>query len=116
MLVVDDDAEVCALAAAVLRDEGYVVVTAPDAAAGLAALDGEPVDLVLLDIRMPRIDGWDFLAACRQRPGPQARVIVFTADVSAADQATNRGADGALTKPFELDDLLHLVARYAGPS
>ena len=115
VLVVDDDPAVCEIVATVLRDEGYAVLIAADGEAGLAALDAEPVDVVLLDVRMPGIDGWGFLAAQRERPCRRARVIVFTADGQAALTATERGADGVVEKPFDLESLIAAVRAPAAP-
>ncbi len=106
-----------------LRGEGYGAAAAPDGATALALLDdaragrqeqGAPssIGLILLDLRMPGMDGWQFAARYRRTPGPHAPIVVFAAqpDAEAAALADRLGATGFLTKPFELDDLLEMVA------
>jgi CheY-like chemotaxis protein len=70
-------------------------------------------DVILLDMRMPVMDGWQFASAYRELPGPRARVVAMTAARDAARSGAEIGADGNLAKPFELDDLLNLVDRLA---
>jgi two-component system response regulator MprA len=114
-VVVDDDTVVSGIVASVLEDEGYTVLIAADGAAGLEALAREVVDVVLLDVRMPGLDGWEVLATYRGRAGTRARVLIFTADTIAAGMAGERGADGVVAKPFALEDLLDAVRGPAAP-
>jgi CheY-like chemotaxis protein len=58
------------------------------------------------------MDGWAIADAYRRRPGPHAPIVVLTAAQDAAARAAQINADGYLGKPFELDDLLNVVARY----
>ncbi len=111
VLVVDDDAGTRDVVTDALGDEGYQVRTAPSGQAALRMLqqEGQP-SLILLDMRMPVMDGTAFLAAYRQLPGPHAPVVALTA----AGRPTIEGVDGVLAKPFALDDLLAVVERYAG--
>ena len=96
----------------VLGSEGYWVTTANNGAVALDQLGREAFDLILLDMRMPVMDGWSFARAYRQSRGPKAPIVVLTAAHDAAERAAQISADGYLGKPFELDDLLELVARY----
>ena len=114
VLVVEDDDALREAVVAALEDEGYAVLAAPN---GLAALDvvarSAPL-AILLDMRMPIMDGWEFARAYRERPGPHAPIIVFTAARDAGRWAAEIDADAYLAKPFNLNDLLALVERYAG--
>jgi two-component system chemotaxis response regulator CheY len=89
-------------------------VTAEHGKAALEAIHEAPPDLVLLDMRMPMMDGWSFAAAYRQLPGPRAPVIVLTAARDAAEYASQIQADAFLAKPFTLSDLFQLVKTFAG--
>ena len=114
VLVVDDDWEIRSLVAEVLDDEGYRVLTAADGREALAVLDREPVALMLIDMRMPVLDGWGVAAALRERPNPPP-VLVMTAATDARAWAEQIGAEGYVGKPFDLRDLLHAVARLRVP-
>ena len=113
ILVVDDDAAIRRVVAAVLADEGYTVAEAPDGGAALARARAAPPRLILLDMRMPGMDGWEFARRYRRRPGPHAPIICVTAAVDAAARGAQIGAVAALAKPFDLDELVALVGRHA---
>ena len=70
-------------------------------------------DLIVLDMRMPIMDGWEFARRYRELPGPHAPIIVFTAARDAGERASEIAADAYLSKPVSLDDLLDLAARLA---
>jgi len=74
----------------------------------LARIEAWPPDLILLDMEMTLMDGWDFARVYRHRPGPHAPIIVLTAH-HAAERAKQVGVTSMLTKPFELDEITHLV-------
>jgi CheY-like chemotaxis protein len=114
ILVVEDDPDLLALEAEILASAGYRVSTAVD---GLQALERAEADfpaLVLLDMRMPRMDGWRFAAAFRERFGNACPIVVVTAAEDARARAEEVGAAGFLAKPFELDDVLGEVERHVG--
>jgi CheY-like chemotaxis protein len=111
ILVVDDDEFIRTCVVEVLSDEGYEVVDAPHGAAALARVDETPPDLILLDMRMPVLDGWGFSRAYRERPGPHAPIVVMTAAQDAAQRAAQVNSDAYISKPFQLDELLDCVAR-----
>ena len=113
ILVVDDDTAIRRVVAAVLADEGYTVAEAPDGGAALARARAAPPRLILLDMRMPGMDGWEFARRYRRRPGPHAPIICVTAAVDAAARGAQIGAVAALAKPFDLDELVALVGRHA---
>jgi CheY-like chemotaxis protein len=113
VLVVEDQPDIRDFVALVLENEGYRVTTADNGAIALEHVARESIDVVLLDMRMPVMDGWAFASAYRQRPGPHAPIVVLTAAQDAAARAAQIQADGYLGKPFQLDDLLSIVARHA---
>ena len=113
ILVVDDDEIILSTLALCLEDEGYAVVAASNGKEALQRVEREHPRLILLDMKMPVMDGWAFAAAYRERPGPHAPIIVMTAARDARSRAAEIAADGCLAKPFDLDRLLDLVRRYA---
>jgi CheY-like chemotaxis protein len=68
--------------------------------------------VILLDMKMPVMDGWAFASAYRQQSGPHAPIIVMTAAHDSRQRASEIAADGFIPKPFDLDDLLALIRRY----
>jgi len=88
VLVVEDDPDLRALEAELLSSAGYRVTTAADGLEALDRVEEERPALVLLDMRMPRMDGWKFAAAFRERYGDACPIVVVTA--AAIDNATNR--------------------------
>ena len=113
ILVVDDDPTILATVADALDLEGYPVVTATNGEEALAVLEGDPKPpmLVLLDMRMPVLDGWGFMRAVRER-GLSLSVVVMTAAADARRWAREIDAHGVLPKPFELDELIAAVQRF----
>jgi len=109
--VVDDDDSIRDFIAMALGDEGYEVATVHDGAAALEVMAGFRPDLILLDLRMPGMDGWEFSHAYRQAPPPRVPILVLTAARDAGASASEIDADAFLAKPFELRDLLALVER-----
>jgi two-component system response regulator AtoC len=101
VLVVDDEAGVRRTLSMILEDEGYQVITASDGKEGLDRAIKEEPDLILCDIRMPRVDGLEFLEQYRKKNG-QALVITITAygSTELAVEAMKKGAYDYLPKPF----------------
>jgi DNA-binding response OmpR family regulator len=105
ILVVDDKANIRRLLQDYLAEQGYRVVTAANGREALYVARAERPDLILLDVMMPEMDGYDFLRAHRQeRPTP---VILLTAKVEETDKVVGLelGADDYVTKPFGLREL-----------
>lgn len=112
ILVVDDDDGIREFVSWALCDEGYEVMTAAHGAAALEVTEGWKPDVILLDMRMPTMDGWEFSRIYRQRPGPHAAIIVITAAHDGATRAEEISAEGFIGKPFELSELLEVIRRY----
>jgi DNA-binding response OmpR family regulator len=109
VLIVDDDPGIRGFVRASLELEGYVVKEAGNADDGLAAIDEEPPDLILLDVMMPRVDGWEMLQRMQERHGLGAiPVLMFSGKVEeqAEREATARGAHGFIGKPFDPQQLI----------
>jgi CheY-like chemotaxis protein len=115
ILLVEDDEDLVALLALVLRGRGYRVDTAGNGREALEVLDrrGLP-DLILLDMRMPVMNGWEFAAEFEERHDHLAPIVVVTAAEDARRRAEEIGAAGWIGKPFDVDDLLDEVALHAG--
>lgn len=115
ILLVDDDPAIREFVALVLEDEGYTVVGAPNGLDALRRIEHQAPALILLDMHMPLMNGWDFAEAYRTGPPPHAPIIVMTAGHSAHDAAADIQASGVLPKPFDIDELIALVQRlYSG--
>ncbi len=116
ILIVDDEARMCAVLKAALEPEGYAVTTATNGAVAMNALREHTYDLVLTDLRMQGPDGLQVLDSAKKQH-PQCEVILMTAYATAqtAVDAMKRGAYDYLIKPFELDELKvkirHLLER-----
>lgn len=110
VLVVDDDPAIRRIVAEILSLEEYAVETAPNGAEALRAVEQERPELVLLDMRMPVLDGWGFVQALRDRE-IEVPILVMTAAQDSAHWAAEVGAAGYLAKPFEMSELLDAVER-----
>jgi two-component system, sensor histidine kinase and response regulator len=112
ILVVDDNEANRSLAQSTLEDEGFRVVTATDGKEALAAFTRESPDCVLLDVRMPGVDGFEVCKRMRELPnGPDVPVIFLTAlrDVDTFDRALRAGGDDFLTKPARPTEIVSRV-------
>ncbi len=114
VLVVDDDESTLDFVSETLTDHGYQVLTALHGGEALASIAEQPPDLILLDMRTPVVDGWEFVRAYRQMPGPHVPIVLMTAGRNAPATAAEINAVAYLDKPFALESLLALVERYAG--
>jgi len=109
VLIVDDDDRVREYVRVNLEAEGYVVREAASAAEGLAALGEQSPDLILLDVMMPQVDGWEMLQQIHEHTGVGAiPVVMFSgkADERSAAEAESRGAQGFIGKPFDPRSLI----------
>ena len=112
ILVVDDDESIRTTVSDVLDLEGYRVVTATNGAEALQRIAETPPAVVLLDMRMPVMDGWGFARAVAAR-GMKLRILVMTAADNARAWAEEIGADGYVAKPFDLNELISAIHRVA---
>lgn len=110
ILIVDDEPAVRRAVERALRFEGYDVAEASDGAEALERLAIEPMDAIVLDVLMPRVDGLEFCRRIRAA-GDRTPVLMLTARESVTDRVTglDAGADDYLVKPFALQELLARV-------
>jgi excisionase family DNA binding protein len=109
VLVVDDDPQVREVVRINLEIEGYTVRVAANAEEGLAAVEDDAPDLILLDVMMPQVDGWEMLRRVQERHGAGSiPVVMFSGQLEsgAAREATERGARAFVGKPFDLRTLI----------
>src|SRR5690242_10215190 len=107
VLVVDDDPQVRELVRVNLELEGYTVREAGSADEGMQALSEEVPNLILLDVMMPQVDGWEMLRHVQEQHGPGGiPVVMFSSQTEAGEEAASRGAQGFVGKPFELQRLI----------
>ena len=115
VLVVDDDLDIRVMISDALLANGYAVLTASDGEEGLRHARAWRPHLVLCDLVMPRMNGYEFVTAYRQLEGvPTGAIVVMTAAGSGVQRITDDlHPDAILGKPFMLHDLLTVVARHA---
>jgi excisionase family DNA binding protein len=109
VLIVDDDERVREYVRVNLEMEGYAVREAGSADEGLGVLEEVSPDLILLDVMMPQVDGWEMLRRVQERHGVGAiPVVMFSGKVNeqSAEEATARGAQGFVGKPFDPQQLI----------
>ena len=106
IMVVDDDVNICELLRLYLEKEGYDTVVMSDGAAALEAFDVAKPDLILLDVMMPRLDGWQVCREIRKRS--QCPIIMLTAKGELFDRVLGLelGADDYVVKPFEAKEVM----------
>ena len=111
VLVIDDDLPIRGMLAAALTQKGYQVLLAGDGAEGLRALTIHKPEVILLDLAMPDVNGWDFLQRLRETGHlGKVRIIVVSAHLRVEPQAILKmGVDAILPKPFNLPELIDLI-------
>jgi CheY-like chemotaxis protein len=112
VLVVDDDRDLRDILSLVLVEAGYAVDAAENGQDALVKITRCRPDLILLDMRMPVMDGWTFARELRVRFEERPPIVVITASERARSNAAEVGAVGWLGKPFTLKDVLETVPRY----
>ncbi|CUT02332.1 sigma-54-dependent transcriptional regulator [Candidatus Chrysopegis kryptomonas] len=115
VLVVDDEEALRYLLSTELAAEGYEVETAGDGDEAIETIKQKDYDVVLLDIKMPRVDGFEVLKFIKQNK-PEIKVIMLTAyaDVKNAIEALKLGASDFVSKPYDLEDILTSINRALG--
>ena len=106
IMVVDDDQELLKLLQLILELESYRAITAQDGALALALLEEHKPDLIILDIVMPGIDGFQLLGHIRRRSDVPIIMLTGKSEVTFMRQALATGADDYLRKPFSTVELL----------
>jgi excisionase family DNA binding protein len=107
VLIVDDDPRLREYVRVNLEMEGYAVREAGNAEEGLDVLEEASPDLVLLDVMMPGVDGWEMLRRVQERHGVGSiPVVMFSGQLDAEREAAERGAQGFVGKPFDLRALI----------
>jgi two-component system, sensor histidine kinase and response regulator len=111
ILVVKDNAVNQRVADLMLRDRGFKVDVVPDGKQALAAHRAEPYDLILMDLHLPVMDGWETTNQIRQLRVKQPIIVALTADVidDVRERCLKAGMDDYLPKPFTIDQLLTVV-------
>ncbi|MFC4305023.1 response regulator transcription factor [Cohnella boryungensis] len=108
--VIDDDEKITSLLRRSLAFEGYEITTASDGAEGLKQLSQRSADLIILDVMMPKMDGWEVCRRVREA-GIASPILLLTAkdDVTDRVKGLDLGADDYLVKPFALEELMARV-------
>lgn len=112
ILIVDDDAYIVHLLEVVLRGRGYGVDSASDGVEALAKIQESMPDMVLLDVAMPQLSGWDVLSALRAAANTRELPVIMCTSrdlISDVEKAESLGANGYIPKPFEVDRLVRKV-------
>jgi two-component system chemotaxis response regulator CheY len=113
-LVVDDSLTIRQMVSFTLREAGFHVVEAVDGQDALERLPAQPVDLIVTDLNMPRLDGVSLVRSLRGRPGSKfTPVVMLTTESqeSKRQEARAAGASAWIVKPFHPDKLMQVVAR-----
>jgi CheY-like chemotaxis protein len=109
ILVIDDDESIRQIVRLCLSDEGYEVLEASNGQVALDVLAEHKPGLILLDLRMPVMDGWEFARRYQATPAPHAPIVAFVAALNVAQDCADLQTAAILSKPFDLDDLLDAV-------
>jgi len=113
ILVVDDEPNVVKVVASRLEANGYEVITANDGEEGLVKLKSEGADLIILDVMMPKMDGYTFVKKIRADDSiSKVPVIILTAKEKMKDLFEIEGIKDYIIKPFEAKELLEKVNKY----
>lgn len=118
VLVADDDPAIQKVLFQTLNLEGYEVATASNGEEALTELEGDLPDVVVLDVMMPKLDGFDVLKRIRGNPRTEGLpVILLSARSSQEDiwQGWQSGVDYYMTKPFDVEDLLKFIEHVLNP-
>ena len=114
ILIVDDDPDSLDIVRTFLESKGYQVTSAPDGKSGLAKLEEVKPALVLLDVMMPGMDGWEVARVIKNHPDfGDTRVVMLTARSGFSDkqEGLRAGADDYIVKPIRLDELASRVEK-----
>ena len=110
--MVDDEPQIREILRDLLEDEGCRVSEASNGQEALTYLGQNRPDVILLDMRMPVMDGWRFAETYRQQAEPRVPIVVMTAAQDARRWASEIGADAYIPKPFEIPELFRILGRF----
>lgn len=111
ILIVDDEERICESLKRLLMKEGYTVLTATDGDSALQKVGKEPVDMAIIDVKMPKMDGVTLLKALKaERPGLGVIMMTAYGDVDSYLNSMNLGACEYLRKPINFDELKSMLA------
>lgn len=117
ILVVDDEPAILEMIAELLSYEGYQVVTTSEGSVALARAKVDQPALILLDLMMPGMSGWQVIGALKASPQTRSiPVVLLSARRDLPATASELGIVTFLAKPFDIDELLNIVHRHAGPN
>src|SRR5437763_17124488 len=119
ILVVEDDATMQKMALKILRSRGFTCESAPNGRAAVSMAGSLKPGLILMDLSLPEMNGWEATKALKADPATAAiPVVAITAHAMVGDRETAlaAGCSECLTKPYELEELIALVRRYLGPA
>lgn len=107
ILVVEDEGDLRGLVTRILEDSGYAVLAAEDGWSAIEALQANPPDLILLDLRLPVLDGWTVLEFARRSvPSPAVALMTVCSDADSIVRGLRAGIAGCVFKPFRIRDLV----------
>ena len=112
ILVIDDDPDLREFLRLMLTSMGFEVTSAANGQEALIVMEGHDPDLILLDMKMPVMNGWEFCRALEDRDS-RPPIVVLSAAPDPAGRAAEVHAEGWLGKPFEYADLEAIVRRFA---
>ncbi len=112
ILITDDRAGIRSLLKEVLQESGYEVLTAAGGQEGIKIVQENTIDIVLLDMKMPGMDGLETLRLIKKAQ-PNVKVIIMTAyeDMEIIKEVQKRGASCYISKPFDIEELLSTIKR-----
>lgn len=116
VLIVDDDPDMLETMQLLLHRDGYPCRTASNGVEALAQVESAQPGMVLLDMVMPVMNGWETAHALREKYGRTIPIIAVTASEHAGIRAAEAGADAVLAKPFDIAELRGLVECHLGPA
>jgi CheY-like chemotaxis protein len=114
ILIVDDDPDILQTLGLCLSTEGYRVLMASNGKEALEVLSNARPNAILLDLMMPVMDGWQFVAELEKRGWRKAPLLILSADRAVQGHAAKLRAEAHLAKPFDLDELLGKVQQLTG--
>ena len=114
VLIVDDDDELAEVLRQALRESGYAVATVRHGAAALDLIGQIQPDLIFLDLTMPIMDGWSFVAQYRRSGKASGRIVLLTGHPHVREISLSLGVDGYVEKPFGLTDVLATLQQQLG--